>query len=68
MVDFRVTLYDGSYHDVDSNDLSFQMAGRIAFRKEAMAQGDAYAARAFNVGSRLRCPDQIRGINHGRFG
>ena len=26
-------LYDGSYHDVDSNDLSFQMAGRIAFKK-----------------------------------
>jgi len=37
MVDFRVILYDGSYHDVDSNDLSFQMAGRIAFRK-AMEQ------------------------------
>jgi elongation factor G len=33
VVDFRVTLYDGSYHDVDSNDLSFQMAGRIAFKK-----------------------------------
>jgi elongation factor G len=33
VVDFRVTLYDGSYHDVDSNDMSFQMAGRIAFRK-----------------------------------
>ncbi len=33
MVDFRVILYEGSYHDVDSNDLSFQMAGRIAFRK-----------------------------------
>jgi elongation factor G len=33
VVDFKVTLYDGSYHDVDSNDLSFQMAGRIAFRK-----------------------------------
>ncbi len=33
MVDFRVILYDGSYHDVDSNDLSFQMAGRIAFKK-----------------------------------
>jgi elongation factor G len=32
-VDFRVILYDGSYHDVDSNDMSFQMAGRIAFRK-----------------------------------
>jgi elongation factor G len=37
VVDFRVILYDGSYHDVDSNDLSFQMAGRIAFRK-AMEQ------------------------------
>src|ERR1700678_2079108 len=33
VVNFRVSLYDGSYHDVDSNDLSFQMAGRIAFRK-----------------------------------
>src|SRR4029079_2553407 len=33
VVDFKVILYDGSYHDVDSNDLSFQIAGRIAFRK-----------------------------------
>ena len=33
VVNFRAILYDGSYHDVDSNDLSFQMAGRIAFRK-----------------------------------
>ena len=33
VVDFRVVLYDGSYHDVDSNDLSFQMEGRIAFKK-----------------------------------
>jgi elongation factor G len=37
MVDFKVTLYDGSYHDVDSNDLSFQLAGRLAFKK-AMEQ------------------------------
>ncbi len=33
VVDFKVTLYDGSYHDVDSNELSFKMAGRLAFRK-----------------------------------
>src|SRR6266704_6299122 len=37
VVDFRVILYDGSYHDVDSNELSFKTAGRIAFRK-AMEQ------------------------------
>ena len=33
VVDFRVTLFDGSYHDVDSNELSFKLAGRLAFRK-----------------------------------
>ncbi|MFZ0392761.1 MAG: EF-Tu/IF-2/RF-3 family GTPase, partial [Terracidiphilus sp.] len=33
VVDFKVVVYDGSYHDVDSNELSFKMAGRIAFRK-----------------------------------
>ncbi|MDX2269488.1 MAG: elongation factor G [Bryobacter sp.] len=32
VVDFKVTLYDGSYHDVDSNEMSFKMAGRKAFR------------------------------------
>jgi elongation factor G len=37
VVDFKVTVYDGSYHDVDSNELSFKKAGRLAFRK-AMEQ------------------------------
>jgi elongation factor G len=32
MVDFKVTLYDGSYHDVDSNEMSFKMAARKAFK------------------------------------
>ncbi|MGA9720422.1 MAG: elongation factor G [Acidobacteriaceae bacterium] len=32
VVDFRATVHDGSYHDVDSNELSFKMAGRLAFR------------------------------------
>lgn len=32
MVDLRVTVFDGSYHDVDSNELSFKNAGRLAFR------------------------------------
>jgi elongation factor G len=33
VVDYKVTVFDGSYHDVDSNEMSFKMAGRIAFRK-----------------------------------
>jgi elongation factor G len=32
VVDFRVRLYDGSYHDVDSNELSFKTAGWLAFK------------------------------------
>jgi elongation factor G len=36
MVDFRVTVYDGSYHDVDSSELAFKLAARKAFRN-AMA-------------------------------
>lgn len=32
MVDFKVQLIDGSYHTVDSDDLSFQLAGRKAFK------------------------------------
>jgi elongation factor G len=37
VVDFRVTVFDGSYHAVDSNELSFKMAGSIAFR-DAMSK------------------------------
>ena len=33
VVDFRVILYDGSYHDVDSSDLAFKIAGSFAFKK-----------------------------------
>jgi len=32
LVDFKVELFDGSYHDVDSNEMSFKMAGILAFR------------------------------------
>jgi len=35
VVDFRVECYDGSYHDVDSNEQSFKMAGILAFRTVA---------------------------------
>ncbi len=32
LVDIKVTLYDGSYHDVDSSDVAFQIAGAMAFK------------------------------------
>ena len=32
VVDFKVSLYDGQYHDVDSSELAFKLAGRKAFR------------------------------------
>ncbi len=40
MVDVKVTLYDGSYHDVDSSELAFKIAASIAFQ-EAAKSADA---------------------------
>jgi elongation factor G len=37
MVDFKATVFDGSFHPVDSNELSFKMAGTLAF-KDAMTR------------------------------
>ena len=33
ITDFRVTLYDGSYHDVDSSDMAFKIAASMGFKK-----------------------------------
>jgi elongation factor G len=59
VVDFRVILYDGSYHDVDSNDLSFQMAGRIAFKK-AMEQAKPTLLEPVMV-VEITVPDEFAG-------
>ena len=39
VVDVKVTLYDGSYHEVDSSEMAFKICGSMAF-KEAMRRAD----------------------------
>ena len=59
VVDFKVVLYDGSYHDVDSNDLSFQMAGRIAFKKAMELAKPTLLEPIMNV--EITVPDDFAG-------
>jgi elongation factor G len=59
VVNFRAILYDGSYHDVDSNDLSFQMAGRIAFRKAMEAAKPTLLEPIMTV--EITIPDEFAG-------
>jgi len=41
VVDVKVTLYDGSYHDVDSNEMAFKIAGSMCFKQGALNAGAA---------------------------
>ena len=59
VTDFRVSLYDGKYHDVDSSDMAFKIAGSLAF-KEAMKQAKpALLEPVMNV--EVYAPDQYSG-------
>jgi elongation factor G len=59
VVDFRATLYDGKYHDVDSSDMAFKIAGSLAF-KEAMKQAKpALLEPVMHV--EVHAPDQYSG-------
>jgi len=60
MVDIKVTLYDGSYHEVDSNEMAFKIAGSIAF-KEAAAQGQPGASGAV-MAVEVTVPEEFMGV------
>jgi elongation factor G len=49
VVDFKVTLYDGSYHDVDSSEMAFKLAGRKAFRAAMQNAKPALLEPVMNV-------------------
>ena len=59
VVDFKATIYDGSYHDVDSNEMSFKMAGRIAFRKCMEAAKPCLLEPIMKV--EIEAPDEFAG-------
>jgi len=49
MVDFKVTVYDGSYHDVDSSELAFKLAARKAFKAAMLEARPALLEPVKNV-------------------
>jgi elongation factor G len=49
MVDFKVTVYDGSYHDVDSSELAFKLAARKAFKAAMLHAKPALLEPVMNV-------------------
>jgi len=49
MVDIKVTLYDGSYHDVDSSEMAFKIAGSMAFKEGASKANPVLLEPVMNV-------------------
>ncbi|MCA9791716.1 MAG: elongation factor G [Candidatus Eremiobacteraeota bacterium] len=59
VLDVRVTLYDGSYHPVDSSDMAFQIAGGMAF-KSAVAEASPALLEPY-VNIEVRVPENYMG-------
>jgi elongation factor G len=59
VVDFRVVLFDGSYHTVDSSDIAFKIAGSIAFKKAMEEAGPTILEPIMNV--EITSPEQYMG-------
>jgi len=63
VVDVRVTLYDGSTHPVDSSELAFKLAGRLAFRKAVQSAKPSMLEPIMNV--EVVAPDDCMGAING---
>jgi elongation factor G len=63
VVDFRVKLIDGSYHDVDSSEMSFKLAARLAFRKCMEQAKPALLEPVMRV--EIEAPDEFAGAMMG---
>ncbi len=59
VVDFRVILFDGSYHTVDSSDIAFKIAGSLAFKKAMEEAGATLLEPIMNV--EIAAPEQYMG-------
>jgi elongation factor G len=58
-VDFRVILYDGSYHDVDSSEMAFKIAGSLAFKKGIREARPCLLEPVMNI--EVNAPDEFAG-------
>src|ERR1700680_1794968 len=81
VVDVKVTLFDGSYHDVDSNEMAFKIAGSIGFKEgfrrakpvllEPIMKGEVGTAEEYSgdgIGDLNRRRGQILGMEEGPSG
>jgi len=59
VVDFRAVLYDGKYHDVDSSDMAFKIAGSLAFKEAMKSARPALLEPVMNV--EVYAPDHYSG-------
>jgi len=60
MINIQITVVDGSYHDVDSSDMAFQIAGALAFKEAARQAGLALLEPIMDV--TIVVPDEFMGV------
>ncbi len=59
MVDIKATLYDGSFHDVDSSEAAFKIAGSMAFQEAVKRSNPVLLEPIMSV--QITCPEQFMG-------